>query len=109
MEYRFDFDDQLPDLPIAFDLDAVGQLFQEKKVGVDLAPEEGYTVRVTKLQDTKYQPSKRCVTTYEMQLEKARCPTNSNDRGAGIYPGWRYAADLHRRSTPSLARPGNRC
>ena len=26
MEYRFDFDEQLPDLPMAFDLQAVAQL-----------------------------------------------------------------------------------
>jgi len=28
MEYRFDFDDQLPDLPIAFDFDEVADLFE---------------------------------------------------------------------------------
>ena len=63
MEYRFDFNDQLPDLPIAFDLDAVAQLFQEKVIG------PGRTVTVRKLQDAKYAPSRRCVTTYEMEIE----------------------------------------
>jgi hypothetical protein len=29
MDYRFDFDEHLPDLPVAFDLEAVAQLFQE--------------------------------------------------------------------------------
>ena len=30
MEYRFDFDEQLPDLPMAFDLQAVAQLFEQQ-------------------------------------------------------------------------------
>ncbi len=34
MEYRFDFDDQLPDLPIAFDFDEVASLFERKAVQV---------------------------------------------------------------------------
>ena len=33
MEYRFDFDDQLPDLPIAFDFDEVADLFERKLFG----------------------------------------------------------------------------
>jgi aminoglycoside phosphotransferase (APT) family kinase protein len=64
MEYRFDFDDQLPDLPIAFDLDAVAQLFQEKLTG------PGTLVKVNKLQDAKYRPSTRCVATYEMVIDR---------------------------------------
>ncbi len=63
MEYRFDFDDQLSDLPIAFDLDAVAQVFKEKLFGPTS------TVTVHKLQDTKYHPSKRCNTTYEVEVE----------------------------------------
>ena len=37
MEYRFDFDDQLPDLPIAFDFDEVADLFERKLFGPNLA------------------------------------------------------------------------
>ena len=36
MEYRFDFDDQLPDLPIAFDFDEVTDLFERKLFGQNL-------------------------------------------------------------------------
>ncbi|RPJ39574.1 MAG: hypothetical protein EHM21_15565, partial [Chloroflexi bacterium] len=64
MEYRFDFDDQLEDLPIAFDLDAVAQLFQQKLFGLASA------VKVLRLQDAKYHPSKRCVTTYEVVVDR---------------------------------------
>lgn len=68
MEYRFDFDDQLPDLPIAFDLDAVAQTFQEKLYGPNSE------VAVRKLQDAKYHPAKRCVTTYEMEVKLPDAP-----------------------------------
>ena len=61
MEYRFDFDDQLPDLPIAFDLDDVTDLFQRK-----LFSAKAGSLTVKKLQDLKYRPSNRCVSTYEI-------------------------------------------
>ena len=41
MEYRFDFDDQLPDLPIAFDFDEVAALFERKLFGLLILPGSG--------------------------------------------------------------------
>jgi aminoglycoside phosphotransferase (APT) family kinase protein len=66
MEYRFDFDDQLPDLPIAFDFDEVANLFERKLFSVDSSQESAGILHVKKLQDVKYRPSHRCVTTYEL-------------------------------------------
>ncbi|HET9909996.1 MAG TPA: phosphotransferase [Anaerolineales bacterium] len=79
MEYRFDFDDQLPDLPIAFDLKEVAELF-ERDVFNSLQKVEG-KVNVKKLQDVKYRPSERCVTTYELIVEK---PDGSSERTIGV-------------------------
>jgi hypothetical protein len=66
MEYRFNFDDQLPDLPIAFDFDEVASLFERKLFGSGASQGQAGVLNIKKLQDVKYRPSQRCVTTYEM-------------------------------------------
>ena len=71
MEYRFDFDDQLPDLPIAFDFDEVADLFERKLFGPKSTQDLVGVLSIKKLQDLKYRPSHRCVTTYEMIIGKA--------------------------------------
>ena len=71
MEYRFDFDEQLPDLPMAFDLQAVAQLFEQQLLRQPSIFGPQGNVQVFRLQDAKYQPARRCVTTYEIQVEKA--------------------------------------
>ena len=71
MEYRFDFDDQLPDLPIAFDFDEVADVFERKLFGPKTSQDLVGVLNIKKLQDLKYRPSHRCVTTYEMVIGKA--------------------------------------
>src|SRR6266498_1486807 len=71
MEYRFDFDDQLPDLPMAFDFDEVADLFERKLFGPKTSQDLAGVLSIKKLQDLKYRPSHRCVTTYEMIIGKA--------------------------------------
>ena len=71
MEYRFDFDDQLPDLPIAFDFDKVAELFDRKLFRPASPQDPARVLSIKKLQDLKYRPSERCVTTYEMLVGKA--------------------------------------
>jgi len=71
MDYRFDFDDQLPDLPIAFDFDEVAELFERKLFGLNSPQGLAGVLRIKKLQDLKYRPSHRCVTTYEMIIGQA--------------------------------------
>jgi aminoglycoside phosphotransferase (APT) family kinase protein len=71
MEYRFDFDDQLPDLPIAFDFDEVADVFERKLFGAKSGQDLVGVLSIKKLQDLKYRPSHRCVTTYEMVIGKA--------------------------------------
>ena len=71
MEYRFDFDDQLPDLPIAFDFDEVASLFERKLFGSGAPQDQAGVLNIKKMQDLKYRPSHRCVTTYEMIVGKA--------------------------------------
>jgi hypothetical protein len=68
MDYRFDFDDQLPDLPMAFDFDEVADLFERKVFNSSQEPVG--KVNVKKLQDVKYRPSERCVTTYELIVDR---------------------------------------
>jgi aminoglycoside phosphotransferase (APT) family kinase protein len=80
MEYRFDFDDQLPDLPIAFDFDEVADLFQRKLFKLASSP-DGAALSVNKLQDLKYRPAHRCVTTYEMMIGR---DDNSRERTIGV-------------------------
>ncbi|HEX5690470.1 MAG TPA: hypothetical protein VFX76_10740, partial [Roseiflexaceae bacterium] len=66
MAQAFDFDPTLPDLALPFDLDAVARLFEQRWPGPGAPP------RITKVkaQDTKYQPAKRLVTTYELVGER---------------------------------------
>src|SRR5512142_759114 len=70
MQYRFDFDDQLPDLPMAFDLEEVTDLFRRKLLAGSSALGGADHLKVSKLQDLKYRPAHRCVTTYEMVVGK---------------------------------------
>lgn len=74
---RFDFDLNLAALPLAFDLDAVARLFAQDWPG---AADGDQQVSITKcrLQDTKYQPAKRCVTTYIFQVEQPGVPSQQN-------------------------------
>ena len=81
MEYRFDFDDQLPDLPIAFDFDEVADLFERKLFGPNSSQDLVGVLSIKKLQDLKYRPSHRCVTTYEMIVGKA---DSSPERTIGV-------------------------
>jgi aminoglycoside phosphotransferase (APT) family kinase protein len=71
MEYRFDFDDQLPDLPMAFDFDEVAELFERKLFDVNSPQDPASVLNIKKMQDLKYRPSHGCVTTYEMFVVKA--------------------------------------
>jgi aminoglycoside phosphotransferase (APT) family kinase protein len=71
MEYRFDFDDQLPDLPMAFDFDEVAGVFERKLFDVISPQDPASVLNIKKLQDLKYRPSQGCVTTYEMFVVKA--------------------------------------
>jgi len=71
MEYRFDFDDQLPDMPIAFDFDEVADLFERKLHLSNSVQGPAGNLTIKKLQDVKYRPSHRCVTTYEIMIGKA--------------------------------------
>jgi aminoglycoside phosphotransferase (APT) family kinase protein len=81
MEYRFDFDDQLPDLPIAFDFDEVADLFQRKLFGLNSSQGVTGKLNVRKLQDVKYRPSHRCVTTYDLIVGKE---DSSPERTIGV-------------------------
>ena len=66
MSDPYAFDADLPALPLAFDLDRVARLFAEQW------PAGGGPVTISKikLQDTKYQPHSRCVTTYALTAEQ---------------------------------------
>jgi aminoglycoside phosphotransferase (APT) family kinase protein len=81
MEYRFDFDDQLPDLPIAFDFEEVAELFERKVFEPNSSQDPMGTVNVRKLQDVKYKPSTRCVTTYDLIVGK---PDSAPERTIGV-------------------------
>jgi hypothetical protein len=81
MEYRFDFDDQLPDLPIAFDFDEVADLFERKLFGPNSSQGVTGKLNVRKLQDVKYRPSHRCVTTYDLIVGKE---DSSPERTIGV-------------------------
>jgi aminoglycoside phosphotransferase (APT) family kinase protein len=81
MEYRFDFDDQLPDLPIAFDFDEVADLFERKVFGPNSSQDPVGTLNVRKLQDVKYRPSHRCVTTYDLIVGR---PDSPPERTIGV-------------------------
>jgi hypothetical protein len=60
-----DFDPGIPLLPLVFDLASVSELFERH--WADARPGSGAaTVRARKLQDVKYSPGARCVSTYEL-------------------------------------------
>jgi hypothetical protein len=80
MEYRFDFDDQLPDLPIAFDFDEVADLFERKLFGSNSSQPLAGTLNVKKLQDVKYRPSHRCVTTYDLYSGRTSSVVGTGNR-----------------------------
>src|SRR2546423_12460470 len=69
MDHSFDFDPQLPALPLAFDRAAVARLFEERWPGPP-ATDAPIKIASCQLQDTKYQPSARCVTTYRLLVER---------------------------------------
>lgn len=71
MSQQFSFDPQLPALPLAFDLDAVARLFAEHWPAESAGP---ISIGKIKLQDTKYQPHARCVTTYALSAERPGAP-----------------------------------
>jgi hypothetical protein len=66
MDYSLDFDPQLPDLAVPFDRDAVARLFEQRWPGPGAPPR----IAKVKPQDTKYQPARRLVTTYELLAER---------------------------------------
>lgn len=74
MNHTFDFDPQLPALPLAFNLAAVARLFAEQWPRVEAAPVE---LTTCKLQDTKYQPGRRCVTTYALTIARPDAPVET--------------------------------
>jgi phosphotransferase family enzyme len=81
MEYRFDFDDQLPDMPIAFDFEEVADLFERKLHLSNSVQGPAGNLTIKKLQDVKYRTSHRCVTTYEIMIEKA---DGTSERTIGV-------------------------
>jgi Phosphotransferase enzyme family len=74
MNHTFDFDPRLPELPLAFDLAAVARLFTEQWPRAEVG-----TVEITKCkaQDTKYQPGRRCTTTYTLAVARPGLPTEA--------------------------------
>lgn len=74
MEYRFDFDEQLQDLPLAFDLDEVGRIFSRGLPRQAGASPGSWIVHARRMQDLKYQPARKCVTTYEIRVEQPDKP-----------------------------------
>jgi hypothetical protein len=85
MEHAFDFDPQLPALPLAFDLPAVARLFAEQWPRAnDTRP-----IQITKCkpQDTKYQPGQRCVSTYALSVARSDAPDSPTIGVIEITPG----------------------
>jgi hypothetical protein len=77
VDAAFDFDPELAHLPLAFDLEAVSRLFQERWAGVEARPRMT-CVTARKLLDTKYEPRTSCVTTYDLEVatqDGRRSPT----------------------------------
>jgi len=74
MNHTFDFDPQLPALPLAFDLAAVARLFAGQWPGAEAGPIE---ITKCKPQDTKYQPGRRCATTYALTVTRPGAPAES--------------------------------
>ncbi|HJR79786.1 MAG TPA: phosphotransferase [Anaerolineales bacterium] len=81
MEYRFDFDDQLPDMPSAFDFEEVADLFERKLHLSNSVQNPAGKLTIKKLQDLKYRPSQRCVTTYEILIGKT---DGTSERTIGV-------------------------
>lgn len=67
------FDPQLPELPLALDRGAVAQLFATRWP----AGEPPETVRSCRLRDVKYQPGRRCVASYELEVERGGAPART--------------------------------
>jgi hypothetical protein len=74
MNHTFAFDPQLPALPLAFDLAAVARLFTEQWPRAGAGPIE---ISKCKPQDTKYQPGRRCTTTYALTVAHPGAPAES--------------------------------
>jgi len=74
MNQTFDFDPQLPALPLAFDLAAVARLFATQWPRAEAGPVE---ITKCKPQDTKYQPGRRCATTYALTVARPGVPAES--------------------------------
>jgi aminoglycoside phosphotransferase (APT) family kinase protein len=68
MDHPLDFDARLPLLRQAFDRELVVQRFEQEWPAAQPAPRKVLSCR---LQDTKYQPSVRCTTIYQLMLEPA--------------------------------------
>jgi hypothetical protein len=68
VETMLDFDPQLRDLPLVFDLAAIAQLFEDQWPAPTDTDHARIRVQSCRLQDTKYQPLVRCVTTYELRV-----------------------------------------
>jgi hypothetical protein len=77
MDGSLDFDPQLADLPFMFDREAVARRFEQRWPARGAAP----TIARCRPQDTKYQPTRRCVTTYELLLER---PGDQPQRTIGV-------------------------
>ena len=69
MHRRFDIDPHLPALSLAFDLDAVTGLFQERWAAQGGAAQLRAVISACRLLNATYQPSTRCVTSYELLVE----------------------------------------
>src|SRR5215212_8230286 len=74
MNHTFDFDPQLPALPLAFDLAAVARLFADQWPRAESGPIE---ITKCKPQDTKYQPGRRCAITYALTVARPGAPAES--------------------------------
>ncbi len=74
MNHTFGFDPKLPALPLAFDLTAVARLFTEQWPRAEAGPVE---ITKCKPQDTKYQPGRRCATTYALTVAHPDAPAES--------------------------------
>ena len=74
MIHQLDFDPQLPALSLILDTDAVGRLFAEHWPASKHAARPIGVIRACRLQDVKYQPSVRCVATYELLVDPPSGP-----------------------------------
>ena len=65
-----DFDSHLPLLPLVFDLDSAGELFERRWIEGRQQGAVQVSVTAQSLQDVKYQPGLRCVSTYELLVNQ---------------------------------------